>query len=72
MSQRIAVVTGANRGIGLEVCRQLAQRDVQVILTSRDERKGRAALQKFEEAGCQLDYHPCVSPFLSQFSKSAA
>jgi NAD(P)-dependent dehydrogenase (short-subunit alcohol dehydrogenase family) len=58
MNQRIAVVIGANRGIGLEVCRQLAQRDVQVILTSRDETKGQAALQKYEEAGCQLDYHP--------------
>src|SRR5438094_10661963 len=40
---RVAVVTGGNRGIGLEVCRQLAQHGWQVVLTSRDEGKGREA-----------------------------
>jgi len=39
----VAVVTGANRGIGLEVCRQLAGRDYAVVLGSRDLRKGRRA-----------------------------
>ena len=37
---RTALVTGANRGIGLEVCRQLAAAGVQVILTSRDPEAG--------------------------------
>jgi len=39
----VAVVTGANRGIGLEVCRQLAARGYAVVLGSRDLRKGRRA-----------------------------
>jgi NAD(P)-dependent dehydrogenase (short-subunit alcohol dehydrogenase family) len=37
----IAIVTGANRGIGLEVCRQLAGRGYTVVLGSRDAEKGR-------------------------------
>ena len=40
----ICLVTGGNRGIGREVCRQLAQRGHTVILTARDaEAAGRAA-----------------------------
>lgn len=41
---RIALVTGANRGIGKEVCRQLAQRDYLALLTARDLQKAEAAV----------------------------
>jgi NAD(P)-dependent dehydrogenase (short-subunit alcohol dehydrogenase family) len=41
--QRIALVTGGNRGIGLEVCRQLAGLGIRVILGSRDAARGVAA-----------------------------
>ncbi|KAL3536853.1 hypothetical protein ACH5RR_000219 [Cinchona calisaya] len=44
--ERIAVVTGANKGIGLEICRQLASNGVMVVLTARDEKKGIEAVQK--------------------------
>jgi len=40
---RTALVTGANRGIGLEVCRQLARRGLRVILTSRTDAGADAA-----------------------------
>lgn len=40
---RVAIVTGANKGIGKEVARQLAQAGLTVLLGSRDERRGTAA-----------------------------
>jgi (+)-neomenthol dehydrogenase len=40
------VVTGSNKGIGLETCCQLLYQGVKVILTARDEAKGAVALEK--------------------------
>jgi NAD(P)-dependent dehydrogenase (short-subunit alcohol dehydrogenase family) len=54
----VAVVTGANRGIGLEVCRQLAVEGYAVVLGSRDLDKGRAVAARLdmdEIVACQLD-----------------
>lgn len=54
----MAVVTGANRGIGLEVSRQLARRGFAVVLGSRDPRKGEAAAARLGDPNvtpCQLD-----------------
>ena len=41
--KRVAVVTGGNRGIGLEIGKQLAARGLTVVLGSRDEAAGKAA-----------------------------
>jgi NAD(P)-dependent dehydrogenase (short-subunit alcohol dehydrogenase family) len=48
-SPLIALVTGANRGIGLEVCRQLARRGYVVVLGSRDLAKGERAAEELGE-----------------------
>ncbi|GFS34870.1 NAD(P)-binding Rossmann-fold superfamily protein [Actinidia rufa] len=50
-----ALVTGANRGIGLEICRQLASNGVTVVLTARDEKKGIEALDKLK--GSSVVFH---------------
>ncbi len=39
----VALVTGGNRGLGLEVCRQLSARGYDVVMGSRDVERGRAA-----------------------------
>jgi len=46
--ERVAIVTGANRGIGLEVTRQLADLGYTVVLGSRDLGKGEAAAKKLQ------------------------
>ncbi len=40
---RVALVTGANRGIGKEVCRQLAQQGITTLLTGRSLTKAQTA-----------------------------
>lgn len=47
----IALVTGANRGIGLEVAKQLAQKGATVLLGSRDLEKGKTAAQYLASEG---------------------
>jgi NAD(P)-dependent dehydrogenase (short-subunit alcohol dehydrogenase family) len=53
--RRIALVTGANRGIGREVARQLLDHGFLTILTARDEDKGRAAASELGAEFLQLD-----------------
>ncbi len=55
--RRLAVVTGGNRGIGLEICRQLARLDVQVILTARSKEKGLAAVKQLAGEGLAVLAH---------------
>ena len=54
---RIALVTGGNRGMGLETCRQLARRGARVVLTSRDPAKGEAAAGRLREDGLNVHHY---------------
>ncbi len=56
-SKPVAVVTGANRGLGLETARQLAKRDIRVIVTSRNPSKGEAALEKLLAEELDVVFH---------------
>ncbi len=55
--EMIALVTGANRGIGYAVCQQLAERGIHIILTSRDEQKGQQAVRQLQQRGYTVAYH---------------
>jgi NAD(P)-dependent dehydrogenase (short-subunit alcohol dehydrogenase family) len=55
---KIAVVTGANRGIGLETCRQLADSGFRVILTSRNKEKGMSAAAKLSKKYPEVLHFP--------------
>jgi len=54
----VVLVTGGNRGIGFEICRQLATRGATVILTSRNSAAGEAALKKLESHNLTARFHP--------------
>jgi NAD(P)-dependent dehydrogenase (short-subunit alcohol dehydrogenase family) len=56
--QRIALVTGANRGIGFETVRHLARAGLKTILTSRDGLTGKAAADKLQSEGLNVVYYP--------------
>ena len=54
MPDAVALVTGANRGVGLEVARQLAGRGMSVILGSRNLAKGERAAETLGEEGLKV------------------
>jgi NAD(P)-dependent dehydrogenase (short-subunit alcohol dehydrogenase family) len=56
--RRIAAVTGANRGIGLEVVRQLAAEGFTAVLGARDPGRGAAAAERLRSEGLDVDPRP--------------
>jgi NAD(P)-dependent dehydrogenase (short-subunit alcohol dehydrogenase family) len=53
-SKKIAVITGANKGIGLETARQLGKQNVTVLLGSRDLAQGEAAAKALRADGIDV------------------
>src|SRR5213596_1716932 len=54
--KRIALVTGANKGIGFEVARDLARKGFHVFLGARDTEAGEAAAGKLNKEGEKEEY----------------
>jgi len=52
---KIALVTGANRGLGLEIARQLAQAGHTVVIGARDPRKGEEAAELLRTDGLDAE-----------------
>jgi NAD(P)-dependent dehydrogenase (short-subunit alcohol dehydrogenase family) len=48
---KLAFITGANKGIGLETARGLGKLGITVVLASRDEARGRAAAETLRTEG---------------------
>lgn len=58
MDKRLAVVTGANRGIGYEIARQLGERGIRMIVASREPGKGEAAAERLRTGGADAISFP--------------
>lgn len=54
--KKIALVTGANRGIGLETARQLANEGIRVLLGARNKQRGLEAEEKLQKEGLDVEF----------------
>lgn len=53
-NKRIALVTGANKGLGFEISRKLAKQEITVLIGARDEAKGAEAAKKLQAEGLDV------------------
>jgi NAD(P)-dependent dehydrogenase (short-subunit alcohol dehydrogenase family) len=56
-NQSVIVVTGGNRGIGFEICRQLAARGANVVLTARKSDAGMLAVKQLAAINLSAQFH---------------
>lgn len=57
-SATVALVTGANKGIGLATARQLGQQGMHVLVGARDAERGEAAIAQLQSEGISAEYIP--------------
>lgn len=55
-TNKVALITGANKGLGYEMARQLAQKGITVVLAARDQAKGEAAAEKLRQTGLDVRF----------------
>jgi NAD(P)-dependent dehydrogenase (short-subunit alcohol dehydrogenase family) len=53
--RKIALVTGANKGLGLAISRQLAQQGMRVVMGVRDIAKGQIAVNQLRQNALEID-----------------
>jgi len=53
--EKVAFITGGNKGLGLETARQLGKLGIHVVIGARDPEKGRQALEKLKADGVNAD-----------------
>ena len=54
--QKIALVTGANKGLGLEIARQLGKKGITVLLGARDAARGKEAEAQLKKEGLKAEF----------------
>lgn len=54
--KKVALITGANKGLGLEMARQLGHAGVTVVLAARDSKKGEAAAEALRKEGIDAQF----------------
>jgi NAD(P)-dependent dehydrogenase (short-subunit alcohol dehydrogenase family) len=80
ITKKIALITGANKGLGFEMARQLGQAGVTVIVAARDAAKGQAAVEKLKSHGLDVealkldvtkkeDYTPAVDYIANKYGR---
>lgn len=56
MSKKIAMITGANKGIGFETARQLGNEGITIIVTARNKEKGNYAAEQLKNEGLDVEF----------------